>query len=103
MSKQQANSKHSREPPRTGNHDNTIMEDSDEELPSAKRSIPSLREKLTHVYQQKTKETRTKLDGEQATPSFEFRIDATHAGKKVKTATVPLLAPKTLAEAQHSP
>ena len=93
------NSKRSREPPRTGKHDNTTTEDSDDELPNAKRSIPSLREKLTQVYQRKTKETRTKLDGERATPSVEFTIDATHAGEKVKTPSVPLLAPTTIAEA----
>lgn len=40
-----------------------------------------------------------KLDGEQATPSVEFRIDVTHAGEKVKTPSVPLLAPTTIAEA----
>ena len=93
------NSKRSREPPRTGNHDNTTTEDSDDELPSAKRSVPSLREKLTQVYQRKTKETRTKLDGERATPSVEFKIDVTHAGEKVKTPSVPLLTPTTIAEA----
>ena len=51
--------KRSREPPRTGNHDNTTTEDSDEEMPNAKRATQSLREKLTQVYQKKTKETRT--------------------------------------------
>ena len=93
------NGKRQREPPRTGNHDNTTTEDSDDELPNAKRATPSLREKLTQVYQRKTKETRSKRDGEKATPSVELRIDASHAGEKVKSAAVPLLAPTTLAEA----
>ena len=91
--------KRSLEPPRTGNHDNTTTEDSDEEIPNAKRTAPSLREKLTQVYQKKTKETRSKLDGERSTPSVEFRIDASHAGEKVKSAAVPLLTPTSLADA----
>ena len=91
--------KRSREPPRTGNHDNTTTEDSDEEMPNAKRTTQSLREKLTQVYHKKTKETRSKHDEDRVTPSVAFRIDSTHAGEKVKNATVPLLAPTTLADA----
>ena len=52
--------KRQRDPPRTGAHDNMTAEDSDEELPGAKRNMTSLREKLTHVYQKKTKETHQK-------------------------------------------
>ena len=91
--------KRSREPPRTGNHDNTTTEDSDEEMPNAKRATPSLREKLTQVYQRKTKETRTKHDEDRTKPSVAFRVDATHAGEKVKKSTVPLLTPTKLADA----
>ena len=68
-------------------------------MPNAKRSALSLREKLTQVYQKKTKETRSKLEGERATPSVEFWIDASHAGEKVKSAAVPLLTPTTLSDA----
>lgn len=48
---------------------------------------------------EKNKETRSKLEGDRATPSVELRIHATHAGEKVKSAAVPLLTPTTLAEA----
>ena len=41
---------------RSGNHDNTTTEDSDEELPNAKRLMPSLTEKLPQVYQRKTRD-----------------------------------------------
>ena len=91
--------KRSREPPRTGNHDNTTTEDSDEEMPNAKRATPSLREKLTQVYKRKTKETRSKRDEDRTTPSVEFKIDSSHAGEKVKNAAVPLLTPTKLADA----
>lgn len=56
------NEKRQRDPPRTGAHNKTTAEDSDEELPGAKRNMTSLREKLMHVYQKKTKETREKRD-----------------------------------------
>ena len=88
-----------REPPRTGNQDNTTTEDSDSDMPNAKQTTPSLTEKLTQVYQRKTKETQSKHDEKRVTPSVEFRIDSTHAGEKVKNASVPLLAPTTLADA----
>ena len=93
------NNKRQREPPRTGNHDNTTTEDSDEDMPDAKRNVMNLREKLTQVYQKKTKETREKRDGSGITPSVAFIVDSSHAGEKVKSAAVPLLAPTTLADA----
>ena len=93
------NGKRQRDPPKTGTHDNTTTEDSEDELPGAKRNMTSLREKLTHVYQQKTKETREKRDEDRTTPSVAFRVDKTHAGEKVKSTTVPLLEPVKLADA----
>ena len=93
------NGKKQRDPPKTGAHDNTTTEDSDDDLPGAKRNMTSLREKLTHVYQKKTKETREKRDEDRTTPSVAFRVDKTHAGKKVKSTTVPLLEPVKLADA----
>ena len=92
--------KRPRDPPKTGMHDDTMGEDfEEEELPGAKRTMTSLREKLTHVYSQRTKETRDKCDEGRVKPSVEFRVDKTNAGEKVKTATVPLLAPTKLADA----
>ena len=91
--------KRQRDPPRTGAHDNTTTEDSDDELPGAKRNMTSLREKLTNVYQKKTKETREKRDENRTTPSVAFRVDKSHAGEKVKSTTVPLLEPVKLVDA----
>ena len=91
--------KRQRDPPKTGSHDNTTGEDSDDELPGAKRNMTSLREKLTHVYQKKTKETREKRDETRVTPSVAFRVDTSQAGKKVKSAAAPLLEPVKLADA----
>ena len=99
QSKSKGNGKRQRDPPRTGRHDNTTTEDSDEEIPGAKRNMTSLREKLTHVYQKKTKETREKWDDGKTTPSVQLRVDTTHAGEKVKSTTVPLLEPIKLADA----
>ena len=99
QSKSKGNGKRQRDPPRTGSHDNTTAEDSDEEIPGAKRNMTSLREKLTHVYQKKTKETREKRDDGKTTPSVQLRVDTTHAGEKVKSTTVPLLEPVKLADA----
>ena len=91
--------KRQRDPPKTGSHDNTTAESSDDEVPGAKRNMTSLREKLTHVYQKKTKETREKRDETRTTPSVAFRVDKTHAGEKVKSTSVPLLEPVKLADA----
>ena len=75
QSNPKGNGKRQRDPPRTGSHDNTTAEDSDEEIPGAKQNMTSLREKLTHVYQKKTKETREKRDDSKTTPSVQFRVD----------------------------
>ena len=93
------NGKRQRDPPKTGAHDNTTTEDSDDNLPGTKRNMTSLGEKLTHVYQKKTKETSEKRDENRTTPSVEFRINTSHAGEKVKSTTVPLLEPVKLADA----
>ena len=61
--------------------------------------MTSLREKLTHVYQRKTKETREKRDETRVTPSVKFTIDTSHAGEKVKSTTVSLLEPVKPADA----
>ena len=91
--------KRQRDPPRTGNHDNTTHEDSDDGLPGAKRSMNRIRERITHAYEKKTKETRDKRDETRTTPSVQFDVDTTNAGEVVRDTTVPLLAPTTLAEA----
>ena len=93
--------KRPRDPPKTGMHDDTMGEDfEDEAMPGAKRAMTSIREKLTHVYNKRTKKTREKRDKGRVKPSVEFRIDTSNAGEKVKTTTVPLLAPTKLADAQ---
>ena len=46
--------KRQRDPPRTGTHDSTTHEDSDDGLPGAKRSMGNIRERLTHAYEKKT-------------------------------------------------
>ena len=92
--------KRPRDPPKTGAHDDTIGEDmEDEEMPGAKRPMTSIREKLTHVYTKRTKETRKKRDKGRVKPSVAFRVDTSNAGEKVKSTTVPLLAPTKLANA----
>ena len=92
--------KRPRDPPKTGMHDDTMEEDmEDEELPGAKRTMTSIREKLTHVYTKRTKETREKRDEGRTKPSDAFRVDKSNAGEKVKDTTVPLLAPTKLADA----
>ena len=92
--------KRPRDPPKIGNHDDTMGEDfEDEEMPGAKRPMTSIREKLTHVYTKRKKETREKRDEGRAKPSVAFRVDTSNAGEKVKDTTVPLLAPTKLADA----
>ena len=71
--KDNASGKRPRDPPKTGMHDDTMGEDmEDEELPGAKRTMMSIREKLTHVYTKRTKETREKWDEGRTKPSVEF-------------------------------
>ena len=68
-------------------------------MPGAKRPMTSIREKLTHVYTKRTKETREKRDEGRVKPSVAWRVDTSNAGEKVRTAAVPLLAPTKLADA----
>ena len=92
--------KRPREPPRISMHDDIMGEDTeDEEMPGAKRAMTSIREKLTHVYTKRTKETHKKRDEGRVKPLVEFRIDTSNAGEKVKTRMVPLLAHTKLANA----
>ena len=94
------NDKRKRDPPRTGNHDNTTAEDSEEELPQSKRQTTSIREKLTHAYEKKTQATKAmrEADGTAFKPSVQFDIDLTGAGTKIQNAE-PLLEPAKLADA----
>ena len=87
--------KRPRDPPKTGTHDDTMGDSEDEEMPGAKRTLTSIREKLTHVYTKRTKER----DEGRVKPSVAFRVDTSNAGEKIKTASVPLLAPTKLADA----
>ena len=48
--------KRPRDPPKTGMHDDTMGEDTeDEEIPGAKRAMTSIREKLTQMYTKRTR------------------------------------------------
>ena len=91
--------KRQRDPPKTGDHDNTMGDDSDDELPGAKRSMGNIRERLTHVYEKKTKATREMRDETKTIPSVQFDVDVSNAGEKVKHATKPLLEPTKLENA----
>ena len=93
------NGKRPRDPPKTGQHDNTIEDSDDDKIPGAKRNMQNIRERLTSMYEKKTKATRELRADTKTTPSVAFRVDKSSAGENIKTAKVPLLAPTKLSEA----